>query len=88
MSELSNYFRYESQLFSDILNHMRKSDEIAFKEMMFAKCINIPNVNKHLKNLNLQLKKCHKISNINWRDQVVPLMEPLVWCNIYIYIYI
>ena len=76
--ELSNYFRYESQLFSDILSCMRKSDEIGFKGLMLSKCVNIANVNNYLKIMNVRLKKCHKISNIQWRDEVVPLMEPLV----------
>lgn len=78
VSELCNYFRYESELFSDMLDHMKKQDSNSFNELMISKCMNVKKLNKCFKNFNVKMKKCYKISNRKWDKEVVPLSKEIV----------
>lgn len=75
---ISNYFKYESELFADILQHLHQSDPPGWKEILLAHCFDVSKINQLLKQFNIHLKKCHKISNDKWREQVWPTLCKLV----------
>lgn len=75
---ICNYFKYESELFADILQHFVRCDAQGWKEILMGHCFDVCKINELLKQFNINLKKCHKISNEKWREQVLPSLSKLV----------
>lgn len=75
---LSGVFRYDSELLIDILEEIKKDDEEYFYQLLLGKCLNLPLLQKKINDLNVSLKKGQKISNLQWRNEVLPMMQNIV----------
>ncbi len=75
---LAGYFRYESQLLSDVLDEIFEQDQ-EMKDVIMAKCLNLPKIEKILVTANVMLKRCQKISDKKWLDEVSSSFADLVW---------
>ena len=78
VTQLSSYFKYESKLLSDVLDTLLGDTTLGYKQLLLAKCLDLPAMEKSLKKFNLNLKNCQHISNDRWRHQVQPSLSEIV----------
>ena len=69
--------KYDSQLYMDILDHLKKKDR-SYGDLLLAKSVNLPKVQEILSKANVMLKKGQRISNRKWHAEVSSVFGELV----------
>lgn len=79
VQQLSNYLQRESKLFADVLNYMQQENQKQHNQLMFGHLLNLDKVQKLLDDFNMKIKKCQRISNKRWCEEVLPMLKSIVW---------
>ena len=73
----SCFLKHESKIFFDSLSLMKENDS-GLMQVLLAKCVDLPKIQKILNSANINLKKGQQISNLTWLEQVSSSFNDLV----------